>query len=56
MWTTVVMQVNIDVQCGRHIFSGAFANNVKCMYTSVCGYTVHSSDFMRGIYSSVMCI
>ena len=28
------------LQCGRHICSGAFASNVKCMYSSAFGHTV----------------
>ena len=29
--------VGIPVQCGRNICSGAYANNVKCMYISAHG-------------------
>ena len=25
------------MQCGRHIWSGAYVINLKCMYTSACG-------------------
>ena len=31
---------------GRHICSGAYANNVKCMNTSVPGHSVDSSEFI----------
>ena len=34
MWTTVRMQWEKYMQCGRHICSGAYVNNVKYMYTS----------------------
>ena len=34
MKTTLLVQWDIYMQCGRHICSGAYANNVKCMHTS----------------------
>ena len=36
MVTAVVVQWDKYVQCGRHICSGTFANNVKCMYVYQC--------------------
>ena len=47
------MQCDIYVQCGRHICSGAYTNDVKCMYTSAAGYTVHCSEFIEGIYTDI---
>ena len=35
-------QLDINVQCGRHICLGAYVNNVKCMHTSA---PVHLSDY-----------
>ena len=34
MWTTVVVQWDMFMQCGMHMCLGAYVNNVK-MYTSV---------------------
>ena len=42
MLTTVEVQWDIYVQCGRDICSRAYASNVECMYTSVPGHIVHS--------------
>ena len=36
-------------KCGGHICSGAYANNVKCMYTSAPGH-VDSNEFLLGTY------
>ena len=33
IWTTVEVHLKIYVQCVGHICSGAYASNVKCMYT-----------------------
>ena len=46
METAGVMQWDKYVQCGRHICSGAYANNVKCMYTSAPGHIVDCSEFI----------
>ena len=40
MLTTVAVKWDIHVEFGRHICSGAYVNNVKCIYTSDCGHTV----------------
>ena len=32
------------MQCGMHIWSGAYACNVKCMYTSAPGHIIDSSE------------
>ena len=31
---------------GRHIYSGAYANNVKCSYASVVSHIVDCSEFI----------
>ena len=36
MYITVLVEWEIYV----HICSGAYANNVKCMYSSICGHIV----------------
>ena len=46
MYTTVVLQWNAYAQCGMHICSGAYANNVKCMYTRVSIHIVDCSGFI----------
>ena len=34
--TIVLVQWYMYVQCGRHIYSGAYANNMKCIYSKTC--------------------
>ena len=34
------VQQNIYVQCGGHICSGMYSNNVKCMYTGAPGHII----------------
>ena len=36
------------------MFWGAYANNVKCMYTSACGDFVDCSWFIPGIYTDIV--
>ena len=48
MWTTLDTQWNIYEQCGRHISSGVYANNVN-MCSSACGLTVDCIGFISGI-------
>ena len=42
MWNlyvdTVEVQFGIYIQCGRHICLWAYANNLKCIYTSTLGH------------------
>ena len=38
--------VGHNLQCGRHIHSGAYASNVECMYTHAPGHIVHYSEFI----------
>ena len=38
----------------RHICSGAYANNVKCMYTSVSSHIVDCSGSTRGMYTDIV--
>ena len=40
------MQWDIHMQCGRHICSGAYVINVKCMYTSACGDFIDYIEFI----------
>ena len=40
------MQLDKHVHCGKHICSGAYANNVKYMYTSVSCHIVDCSEFI----------
>ena len=40
MQTTVEVQGDMYVQCGRHICSGAYASNVEYMYNSASGHIV----------------
>ena len=46
METTVEVQLDIYLQCGRHISSGACASNVEYMYTSTSGDIVHCIEFI----------
>ena len=57
--------LGLYVECGRnaveqtcvmckHICSGAYANNVECMHTSVSGHIVDCSEFKWGIYSNIV--
>ena len=44
----------MHVQSDRHISSGGYSNNVKCMYTSVPGHIVDCSEFRRGIDIAIL--
>ena len=44
----IVVQWDKYVQCGRHICSGAYASNVKCMYTSAPGHTADTYTLPYG--------
>ena len=47
MYTTVVVQWNMYMQYGKHIICcGAYANNVKCMYSIFSGHIVDCSEFL----------
>ena len=54
MCTTVAVQWNICGQCGRHIHLGAYANNVKYIYSSVAGHIIVSSVLIWGIYFDLL--
>ena len=54
MKTTVVVQWDIHMQCGRHICSEAYVNNVKCMYTSACADIVDCTEFIWGICTDMV--
>ena len=40
------VQWDMYVQCGKHICSGVYANNVKCMYTSASGHVFECTEFI----------
>ena len=42
------------MRCDRHICSGVYANNVKCIYTSALGHNVDCNDFTWGIYTEII--
>ena len=46
MYSTVAVQWNMYVQCGSHIYSRHYANNVKCMYTHASDHISYSSEFI----------
>ena len=46
----MVVQWDIHMQFGRHICSGAYVNNVKCMYASAYGDIVYCIEFYEHIY------
>ena len=54
MSTTVVVHWDMCVQCGRHICSGAYANNVKCMCSSVHGHVVDCGEVIQGFYTDII--
>ena len=42
------------MQCDRHICLGADVNNMKWMYTSVCGDIVDSIEFISDIHTDMV--
>ena len=53
MQTAVALQWNAYVECGMHICSGAYANNVECIHISVPCHIVDFSALIQGIYSDI---
>ena len=53
MKTTVAVQWKTYVQCDMYICSGAYANNMKCMYTRVPGHIVDCSGLIWGICTDI---
>ena len=51
--TTVWVEWDIYVQCGRHISSAAYANNVKFMYTNASGHIIDCIEIYLSIYLSI---
>ena len=49
MQTTVEVQWGIHMQCGRHVYSGAYVSNMKCFYTNAPGHIIDCIEFVRGI-------
>ena len=46
MYTTLLVEWDIQLQFGRNISSGAYASNVKCKYTNACGGNVDCTEFI----------
>ena len=42
------------MQCDRNRYSGAYVNNVKCMYISVPGHIVNCIEFIFIIYTNIV--
>ena len=53
MQTTVGVQWDIHVESGRHICSGAYVSNVKCMHTSGPCNIVDYTEFIWGTYTDI---
>ena len=53
IYTTLEVQWNIYVWCGRHIFSGSYVNNMKFMYASASGCTIDCTESIHSIYLSI---
>ena len=41
------------MQCGGHICSEAYVNNVKWMYTRAPGHIIDGIEFIWGIYTDI---
>ena len=48
------MQLDVYVECSKHISSGAYASNVECVHTSAPGHTTHYIEFILGIYTDIV--
>ena len=46
MWTTVEVKWDIFVQCGRHIYLGAYASDVTCMDPSAPSHIIDCIEFI----------
>ena len=42
------------MRCGKHICSGAYANNVKCMHSIAPDCTADCSEFILGICTGIV--
>ena len=51
---TVAGHWDIHTQCCRHICPRAYANTVKCMYTSPSSHIVDGSELIQGIYTDIV--
>ena len=47
----VAVHCDIHVHCDRDICSGAYANNMRCMYTSVFGNIANCSKYILCTYT-----
>ena len=52
--SSVAVQWDKYIQCDRHICSGEYASDVKCMYTSVPGLIMDCSEFIRDMYTDLV--
>ena len=50
MKNTVEVHWDINVQCGRHICSEAYASNVIYMYASAFGYIIDYRELIWSLY------
>ena len=44
----------MDIECGRHMCLGAYANNVQYLYIIASGHIVDCSEFLWGIYTDTV--
>ena len=51
--TTAEVQLDIYVQCGRYICSGAYVSNVKYMYTSAAGHIIDCIELIYWQFSNM---
>ena len=54
MYTVVEVYLDIYMQSGRYISSGAFASNVKCVYASAPGHIIDCIKLTWGIYTDIV--
>ena len=50
------MQWDICMQYGRHIWSGSYVINVKCMYNHASGHIIDDIEFIWGIYVAYLMV
>ena len=48
----VEVQWNICVQCGRHISSGTYFSNVKCICTSAHGHIICCIELIYKVFNT----
>ena len=50
------MSTTVEVHHDRHICSGAYASNVKGIYSSACSHIMDCSEFIWDIYTDIVVI